>query len=75
MKAGRVIGRSIPRRDARLKATGEALTPALLDEAGEVAARAVLPITDVRTTADYRRTIVGVYVKRALRDLTTEAAA
>lgn len=46
---------------------GSALSEALLDEAQQLAARSVAPISDLRSTEEYRRQIVGVYVKRAAR--------
>jgi len=48
---------------------GRALTPALLAEAGDAAAGAVLPISDIRTTAEYRRELVRVFVRRGLAGL------
>lgn len=48
---------------------GDELTEALLAEAQQLAARTVAPITDLRSTEEYRRQIVGVYVKRAARQL------
>lgn len=53
--------------EARLE--GERITPPLAAEAGALAAESVDPIDDVRTTAAYRRHMVGVYVKRALEEL------
>lgn len=46
---------------------GKAPSDELLDEAGALASRIVLPISDVRSTEAYRRHITGVYVKRGLR--------
>lgn len=48
---------------------GKTLTDDLLEQAGSTAAGAVSPITDVRSTAEHRRRLVGVFVKRALRRL------
>ena len=47
--------------------TGAAVTDDLLQRAGEVARQSVCPITDLRTTEEYRRQIIGVYVKRAVQ--------
>ena len=46
-----------------------ALSRELLTEAQQLAAKSVSPITDVRSTADYRCLLVGVLVKRALEKL------
>jgi len=48
---------------------GAALSRELLTEAKQLAAKSVSPITDVRSTADYRCHLVGVLVKRALEKL------
>jgi carbon-monoxide dehydrogenase medium subunit len=45
---------------------GKRLTAELAAEAGRVAAESVSPITDVRATEDYRRAVIGVYVRRAV---------
>ena len=41
----------------------------IIQEAQKIAMNSISPITDIRSTADYRREIVGVYVKRALEKL------
>ncbi len=46
---------------------GEKLTPDLLRAVQDKAAHAVKPITDVRSTESYRRTVTGVMVKRAIK--------
>jgi carbon-monoxide dehydrogenase medium subunit len=45
------------------------LSRKLLTEAQQLAAKSVSPITDVRSTANYRHHLVGVMVKRALEKL------
>jgi carbon-monoxide dehydrogenase medium subunit len=45
---------------------GQELTEALAERAGAVAATEAKPISDVRSTADYRRAMVGAMTKRAL---------
>ena len=45
---------------------GERLTPALLEQAGELAAQAARPISDIRGSADYRRAIVRVLTTRVV---------
>jgi len=48
---------------------GAKLEGAVLAEAAALASRTVTPITDVRATADYRRAIVGVFLRRMLEEL------
>ena len=48
---------------------GATLSQQVLAEAQQLAAKCVSPITDIRSTAEYRRHIVGVLVKRALKKL------
>ena len=48
---------------------GQALTPELLVRAQEAARAGVAPITDLRASADYRRHITGVFVRRAVEIL------
>jgi carbon-monoxide dehydrogenase medium subunit len=45
---------------------GHRLTPALIEQAGELAAGAARPISDIRGSADYRRAIVRVLTTRVL---------
>lgn len=47
---------------------GEKITPDLLEEVQQVASREVMPITDVRSTEEYRRQVAGVMVKRAISE-------
>ncbi len=53
---------------------GKTLTPAVIEEAGELAAQAASPIDDVRGSADYRRDMVRVTTIRALRALVSDEA-
>ena len=41
----------------------------IIREAQKIAMDSISPITDIRSTADYRREIVGVYIKRALENI------
>ncbi len=61
-----------PRAEALLR--GARLNDALLEEVGREAAEAARPISDVRASAEYRREMVHVLTKRALRQAITLAA-
>jgi carbon-monoxide dehydrogenase medium subunit len=52
-------------KKAEKRLIGEAVTDALLAEAGEVAAKEVAPPSDVHGSAEYRREMVKVFVRRA----------
>jgi carbon-monoxide dehydrogenase medium subunit len=72
--AARVAAGSVAPTPIRLPGTeacltGKRLTDDVVAAACESAMREVSPITDVRSTADYRRRIVGVYLKRAVYGL------
>jgi carbon-monoxide dehydrogenase medium subunit len=57
-----------PRRakEAEALLRGQRLTPELAREAGAAAQRAADPISDVRGSAEYKRAMAGVFVRRAL---------
>jgi carbon-monoxide dehydrogenase medium subunit len=46
---------------------GEKVTDVIIEEAGKKASQEAQPITDVRSTADYRRQTIEVLVKRLIR--------
>ena len=48
---------------------GQALSPELADQAQRIASESVAPISDVRSSEEYRRQIVGVYVKRGIAQI------
>jgi carbon-monoxide dehydrogenase medium subunit len=52
---------------------GQKLSAALLDQVAEQVSREVRPITDVRATAEYRRAMSGVLVRRALLECAANA--
>jgi carbon-monoxide dehydrogenase medium subunit len=54
---------------------GEVVDKAVLDEAAEAAAEAASPISDVRSTAEYRKEMVRVLVKDALEMAVARAQA
>lgn len=75
-KTARVAAGAVAPTPMRLKMVeamleGESINARLAAEAGALAAQNVEPVDDVRTTAAYRRHMVGVYVKRALEELVT----
>jgi len=61
----------LPEVEAML--TGQRPTPELLVQAGRAVAAEIRPISDVRTTADYRRRVAGVLCRRALQGALEEA--
>jgi carbon-monoxide dehydrogenase medium subunit len=52
---------------------GQRLTPAVIEQAGELAASAARPITDIRGSADYRRAIVRVLTARVVAQAAARA--
>ena len=52
---------------------GKVLTPELLEQAGEAAAAATSPISDLRCSAEHRREMVNVLTKRTLQLAATKA--
>jgi carbon-monoxide dehydrogenase medium subunit len=46
--------------------TGQRITPPVIKKAAETAAGETKPITDLRSTAEYRKEMAGVLVRRAL---------
>lgn len=70
----RVAAGSVAPVPLRLKKVEElfenaVLSKELLIEAQEIAVSSISPITDIRSTADYRRKIVSIYTKRAVEKL------
>lgn len=61
--------------DAELQLIGHPLTPEVMSRAARAAAAAPSPIDDVRSTAAYRREMIGVLVHRALRTLAHDTSA
>ena len=61
----------VPMRLLKVEALlkGATLSQELLEAAQQLASQCVCPISDVRSTADYRYHLVGVLVKRALEKL------
>jgi carbon-monoxide dehydrogenase medium subunit len=54
---------------------GQRLTPELLREAGAVAQQQTDPISDTRGSAEYKRAMAGVFVRRALEQAWQQAQA
>ena len=61
-----VGARNIPASDAEASLAGVEPTEAAFAEAGRLAAEASSPVSDVRGSADYKRHVVDVYVRRGL---------
>ena len=66
LAAGSVAPVPLRLREVEALLAGRVVDEALLLAAGRLAAESVLPIDDVRSTAAYRRHIVGVYVRRGI---------
>ena len=58
--------RPYPAPEAEAFLAGLAITPEAMEEAGRIAATEAKPISDFRASADYRRDLIAVLVKRAL---------
>jgi carbon-monoxide dehydrogenase medium subunit len=63
---GAVAPTPIRAKRAETALEGQALSEALAEKAGQIAAEEAKPISDVRSSADYRRAMVGTMTKRAL---------
>jgi len=48
---------------------GQRITSKLMHKAAELGQQSISPVDDIRTSADYRRRIIGVYIRRALEEL------
>jgi len=71
--AGSVAPTPLRHKQAESMLAGQTLTPDVLAAAGKAAAGGVSPISDVRCTAEYRRELIAVYVKRALEELSARS--
>ena len=63
---GAVAPTPIRAKRAEAALEGQILTEALAEKVGQISAEESKPISDVRSTADYRRAMVGAMTKRAL---------
>jgi carbon-monoxide dehydrogenase medium subunit len=63
---GAVAPTPIRAKKAEAALEGRALSEAVAENAGAIAAQEAKPISDVRSTADYRRAMVGAMTKRAI---------
>jgi carbon-monoxide dehydrogenase medium subunit len=72
---GAVAPTPIRARNAEERLKGQPLEPKLVDEAARIAAeKDALPISDLRGSADYRREMCYVLVKRALEQIARDYA-
>lgn len=70
------VGATVLRaRQAEAVLRGQRLTPELLREAGAVAQQQTDPISDTRGSAEYKRAMAGVFVRRALEQAWQQAQA
>jgi carbon-monoxide dehydrogenase medium subunit len=63
---GAVAPTPIRAKKAEAALEGQALSEALAEKTGAIAAQESKPISDVRSTAEYRRAMVGAMTKRAI---------
>jgi carbon-monoxide dehydrogenase medium subunit len=63
---GAVAPTPIRAKRAEAALEGQILSEALAEKVGQIAAEEAKPISDVRSSADYRRAMVGTMTKRAL---------
>ena len=75
LAAGSVGPTPMRLREVERLVQGREISTRLLAEAQQVASRCIEPISDLRSTAEHRRQIVGVYVRRALAQLFAQEAA
>jgi carbon-monoxide dehydrogenase medium subunit len=61
----------VPSVESKIK--GKKMSEELIGEAAADCVEAAKPIDDIRGTAEYRRDMVGVLVKRAMRDAWSRA--
>ena len=69
-----VGSKNIKATQAESALTGQVPGDELFAEAGELAAAAADPRTDVRGTAEFKRSVVGTFVRRGLSEAATQAA-
>lgn len=72
---GAVAPTPIRSRSAEESLKGKRIEDKLLEKAGQIASRESSPISDVRSSADYRRNIVNVLVKRAIKQAVEQVTA
>jgi CO/xanthine dehydrogenase FAD-binding subunit len=63
---GAVAPTPIRAKRAEAALEGQVLSEAVAEKAGQIAAEEAKPISDVRSSADYRRAMVGAMTKRAI---------
>lgn len=70
---GSVAPTPIRAKTAEAEVCGKEVDEEVIEKAAEAAARDSRPISDIRASAEYRRDMVKVFVKRALHSLLTES--
>ena len=66
--AGAVAPKPLRLHNVEKMVEGEKITPELLEQVAAMVEKEVSPITDVRSTEEYRRTVTGVLVRRAMTE-------
>jgi carbon-monoxide dehydrogenase medium subunit len=72
---GSVAPTPVRAKEAEALVRGQRFTPELGREVGEAAKRVTDPISDVRGSAEYKRAMAGVFVRRALEQAWQRASA
>jgi carbon-monoxide dehydrogenase medium subunit len=73
LAAGAVAPVPLRLRKSEQAVEGQEITPDLLERVKGMVEEEVSPITDVRSTAEYRRVMSGVLIKRAIDQAVKEA--
>lgn len=70
LAAGSVAPTPIRLRQAEQLVNGQEITPDLLAQVSKTVEAEVIPISDIRSTEEYRRIVTGVLIRRAITEAT-----